>query len=126
MSYKPTEYLNTLWSSPRFYPPADVCERVPSYQPLIHTSAERELDRLDDADRERLTDTLAEVARERQPTHHADAKMLEGQPGLFRVRVGDTRAICKLDKPNLLVLEVGYRKDVYESIDSVDDRLATV
>lgn len=99
---------------------------MPQYELLIHTTARRELDQLDDADRERLTDTLAAVARQRQPTQHDSVRMLKGQPGLFRVRVGDTRAVCSLSKPNLLVLRVGYRKEVYDDIDDVDSRLASV
>lgn len=99
---------------------------MPSYQIQIHTTAKRELQALDERPRDRLTDTLAAVAREREPTSHEAVRPLEGHTGLFRVRVGDVRAVCSLQKPNLLVLKIGPRKSVYESIDSVDDRLETV
>jgi len=98
---------------------------VTQYNLEIHTTAKRELQTLDSALRERLTETLVEVAHEREPTKHPDAKMLEGQPGLFRVRVGDARAVLELQKPNLRVLRCGRRNNVYEKIDEINDRRAT-
>lgn len=97
-----------------------------SYQPVIHTTAKRELDELDKSDRDRLTDVIADVASVRQPTTHEKVTMLEGQPGVMRVRVGEVRAVLELDKPNLRVLTVGYRSHVYDGIDeTVSERRAT-
>jgi len=104
-----------------------MCHGMVSYHPVLHTTAERELHELDDSDRERLTETLKDVAETRSPTTHEKTKQLEGQSGLFRVRVGNIRAICKLQKPNLLVVKIGHRSSVYERIDStLSDRLSTV
>lgn len=97
-----------------------------SYEPLLHRTAERELDELPRGDRERLTSVLRDVAQTRSPTQHQKVRDLEGQDGLFRVRVGDLRAICALEKPSLLILKVGYRKEVYECVDCVDERLEAV
>jgi mRNA-degrading endonuclease RelE of RelBE toxin-antitoxin system len=97
-----------------------------SYDITIHRSAKRELQTLEDSDRSRLTDAIADVAREKQPTHHEKARILEGQSGLFRVRVGDMRAVCELCKPSLQVLSVGYRDNVYDCIDSINERRASV
>lgn len=97
-----------------------------SYQPLLHTTAERELQQLPRADRERLTDVLKDVAATREPSRHEKARDLEGQPGMFRVRVGDVRAICTLEKPSLLILRVSHRSDVYEKVDELDERLEAV
>jgi len=96
-----------------------------SYNPVLHTTAERELHELDDADRERLTETLKDVAETRSPTTHEKTKQLEGQSGLFRVRVGNIRAICKLRKPELRILRIGHRQNVYDVIDELEDRRAT-
>jgi mRNA-degrading endonuclease RelE of RelBE toxin-antitoxin system len=98
---------------------------MPRYEPVLHPNAKRELDTLPDGLRERLTGTLKEVAETRQPTSHTSAKMLEGQPGLFRVRVGDARAICELSKPELQILACQRRADVYDGIDEIDERRVT-
>jgi len=63
------------------------------YRPTIHRSAKRELAQLPDSGSDRLTSAIADVAQEREPSGHEKAEALEGQPGLFRVRVGDYRAI---------------------------------
>jgi mRNA-degrading endonuclease RelE of RelBE toxin-antitoxin system len=100
---------------------------VPQYQLAIHTTAKRELNALNTAERERLTDTIADVATHRKPTSHASVRLLEGQDGLYRVRVGDLRAVLFLDKPKLIVAKVGKRKDVYKNIKQINDkRLSTI
>lgn len=96
-----------------------------SYEPLLHRTADRELNALNTDARDRLTDVLRDVAAEREPTSHEKVRDLEGQPGMFRVRVGDVRAICTLDKPHLLILRVAHRRDAYENVDDLDERLAT-
>ena len=96
-----------------------------SYKPVLHPTAERELNSLDNAERERLTDVLHEVAKTREPTKPEKCKILEGQRGLFRVRVGDVRAILALEKPQLQVLRCGKRSTVYDMIDDIDQRRAT-
>ena len=96
-----------------------------SYQPVLHPTAERELNSLDDSERNRLVDVLHEVAKTREPTKHEKCKILEGHRGLFRVRVGGVRAILTLEKPNLKVLRVGKRSNVYDIIDDIERRRAT-
>jgi mRNA-degrading endonuclease RelE of RelBE toxin-antitoxin system len=96
-----------------------------SYQLSIHTTAQRELQSLTPEQRERLTDVIADVAEHRKPTNHASVRMLEGQDGLYRVRVGDLRAVLQLDKPQLRVIACGPRSSVYNDIDEVCDRRAS-
>lgn len=96
-----------------------------SYEPVCHATADKELNNLADDDAAALRSVLKDVATCEQPSHHEKAKPLEGQDGLFRVRVGDTRAICELDKPNLIVWKVGPRTTVYDAIDDIDDRRMT-
>lgn len=97
-----------------------------SYTPLLHRSAERELSELPTGDQKRLKSVLQDVAHTREPTQHKKVRELEGQAGLFRVRVGNLRAICTLEKPDLLILKVSPRQDAYENIDAIDDRLEAV
>lgn len=98
---------------------------MPRYETQIHTTAKRELESLDADARDRLTDTIIDVAETEEPTSHSAVRALEGQSGLFRVRVGDLRAICTLVKPELRVLKVGHRAHVYDVIDEIDSRRAT-
>ena len=95
------------------------------YTTTIHTTAKRELDKLDTDERERLTDAIVDVAEHRKPTDHNSVVILEGQDGLYRLRVGDLRAVLQLDQPELKVLRVGHRANVYDVIDGIDDRRAS-
>ena len=95
------------------------------YTTTIHTTAKRELDALDTGERERLTDAIVDVAEHRKPTQHSSVTILEGQDGLYRLRVGDLRAVLQLDQPELKVLRVGHRANVYDVIDEIDDRRAS-
>jgi len=97
-----------------------------SYDLAIHTTAKRELDALTDHERERLTDAIAAVSEHRAPTDHPSVRLLEGQEGLYRLRVGDLRAVLELDRPHLRVLTCGRRANVYDDIDEVCDRRASV
>lgn len=45
-------------------------------------------------------------------TRDGDVKELKGQPGTFRLRHGDWRAIFEM-AGNLLVLRVAHRREVY-------------
>jgi len=98
---------------------------MPSYETAIHRTAKRELNALPDAERERLTDAIVDVAGHRKPTDHESVRMLEGQDGLYRLRVGDLRAVLQLDRPHLRVLTCGRRASVYDDIDEVCDRRAS-
>jgi len=91
---------------------------------MLHTTAERELQSLDPTDRDELTDLIKDVATHEQPSQHKKCRQLEGQDGLFRVRLGDMRAVMCLDKPNLLVIKAGYRRKVYSDVDDLHKRLA--
>ena len=95
------------------------------YETAIHTTAKRELDDLDADARDRLTDAIVEVAEHRKPTEHSSVAILEGQDGLYRLRVGDLRAVLQLDKPTLRVLTCGRRASVYDDIDEVCARRAS-
>jgi len=93
-----------------------------SYQPLIELTARRELHTLPVEERRELRAVLKDVAATEQPSHHAKAKQLQGQPGMFRVRTGNCRAVCTLRKPALLILKCGKRKEVYDDLDEIHTR----
>ena len=77
--------------------------------------ARRELRRLDPAVQRQILRYLRErIAGSNDPRRFG--RSLGGQlGGLWRYRVGDYRLVCEVanDRPLVLVLAVGHRKDVY-------------
>lgn len=49
-------------------------------------------------------------------TTHLNIKALKGQPGLYRIRVGDWRAVFVRTADGFLVAAIGLRKDIYERV----------
>jgi Cytotoxic translational repressor of toxin-antitoxin stability system len=95
-----------------------------SYNLRVHTVANDELRDLPSDVRDRMTDTLQEVAATRSPSTHGRVKHMEGPADLLRVRVSDYRAIISLEKPDLLVLRVGDRATIYREKDALGGRLS--
>lgn len=94
-----------------------------AYEPVLHVKAQRELQALPDDSRDRITSLLKDIASYESPTTHSKCRHLEGHKQLFRVREGGVRAICKLEKPQLLILKIGERDTVYDGIDDIGERL---
>lgn len=94
-----------------------------SYRIQPHPGAERECQKLDDDhDIDGLAHRINAAAARPQPTAHPEAKILKGDSRFFRIRCGDIRAICHLDKPRLLVLLVEERGTVYDRLDVAHQR----
>ena len=78
-------------------------------------SARRELAKLDRTVQTRIVDFLRfRVASKEDPRQHG--KALKGEKGeLWRYRIGDYRAICRIEDERLVVLvvHVGHRSSVY-------------
>ena len=96
---------------------------MPEYRIKLHPAAKRELTDLPDEDRENITDAIRTVSEQQEPSSHPATKHLDGHDGLFRIRSGQVRAICDLQKPSLYVLKIGDRNTVYRRIDDIDERL---
>jgi len=97
-------------------------ETSPSYRVTAHRSARNELDAIPAETREKLTDRIAEAAEFRQPTQQSDTAALR-DADLFRVRAGQYRALCTLAKPELRVLVVAKRPNVYDRISEAESRM---
>jgi hypothetical protein len=85
------------------------------YELVARPGAQRTLS--GDGPPDALRDTLHEVARCRSPTDHSKTSPLRSSQlpsGLFRVRVQDWRAVCRLDQPRLEVICIAHRDEVYE------------
>ncbi len=82
-----------------------------SYQVLIRSSAEKEMDALPHAAHARISAKIAGLALNPRPS---GCKKLTGVDG-YRIRVGDYRIIYTIDDKIVLVtvVGVGHRREVY-------------
>jgi mRNA interferase RelE/StbE len=77
--------------------------------------AEKQLDKIDPVNRARILQTLKrDLARHDHPRDFGEA-MIGNWTGYWRYRVGDYRAICKIEDAvvTVFVIEVGHRRHVY-------------
>jgi mRNA interferase RelE/StbE len=82
----------------------------------LSESADRELDKLDPRDRERILKFLQQRVAKLDDPRSLGAALRGSQLGEFwKYRVGDYRLISKIEDDRLLVLvlRVGHRKEVY-------------
>jgi mRNA interferase RelE/StbE len=83
------------------------------YEIKLAKQAEKSLEKLDKAIRERVIDFLYTKVRV-NPTLHREP--LHGtKKGLWKYRVGDYRIICEIKNSELtvLVIDIGHRREVY-------------
>jgi mRNA-degrading endonuclease RelE of RelBE toxin-antitoxin system len=82
----------------------------------IHNNELDFIESLEANPRERLVNTLLDVAEESYPLHHSKCEV-EKAHGLLKVKVGDMRAICRWERGTLFILLVGHRENFYSDID---------
>jgi len=82
------------------------------YSVEITRTAERQLKKLSQDERQRVARTVAMRAIDPRPR---GSRKLAGYDDVFRVRMGQYRVIYSIDDGRLtvLVLKLGHRKDVY-------------
>jgi len=83
------------------------------YQLRLTDAAERQLERLDKTVAKQIMRKLLKWAERAEAVQH---EALTGQwSGLFRVRIGDYRAIYDLKRNEhiMLVVKIGHRREVY-------------
>lgn len=84
-----------------------------SYVVLIDSRAARYLEKLPKPTVERIDTAIAQLAEHPRP---GGVKMLRGRfKSGWRIRVGDYRVLYRIDDESreVLVFEIGHRKDVY-------------
>jgi mRNA interferase RelE/StbE len=83
-----------------------------AYNVVYKKSVHRDLKRLSKAETRRILDLI-----ERELIKKPEANpVLKGQfAGLRKYRIGDYRIIYALMGPDILILRIGNRKDVYQS-----------
>jgi mRNA-degrading endonuclease RelE of RelBE toxin-antitoxin system len=79
---------------------------------IIPPHVARELAAVPRADAKRLRERLERIA-ENPLAPQVGVKPLVGMPGTFRVRQGDWRAIYAIKDGNVIVGQVGNRKEMY-------------
>lgn len=95
---------------------------TPSYEVIIHETADKELSEVPETPRAKLKDRIVEAAELEQPTEHPDIRPMRHADNLFRVRAGRYRALADLSLPNLRVLLVAHREGVYERVEEALER----
>jgi len=78
---------------------------------LLHNTADKYLRRLNAKDRERIKESLGDLAKE---PPEGDIRPYEGSPGTLRLRVGGFRVIFKYrDSESILVSHIERRGQAY-------------
>jgi mRNA interferase RelE/StbE len=83
-----------------------------SYTIEFTTSAIRELKALERAIQRRIATHIDLLAVAPFPP---GSKKLQGEPNLYRIRVGDYRILYRVDgkRVTILIVKIGHRRDVY-------------
>jgi mRNA interferase RelE/StbE len=79
---------------------------------LIPPDVVKQLAGIPKADRQRLLDALEMVAA--KPTKRFPfTTQLVGQPGVWRLRKGEWRAVFRIHRSDVILDRVGHRREVY-------------
>ena len=79
-------------------------------QVLLHRSADKYYERLNQADKGRIDEALDDL--EKEPPE-GDIKPITGEPGRFRVRVGSFRLLFRIKENVILVTHIDPRGQAY-------------
>ena len=79
---------------------------------IYEPAALRDLKVLPKADRARILDAFDQLGAE-HPRRLPFATEMRGQPGMWRLRKGDYRAIYRITDTAVEVVAVGHRRDIY-------------
>jgi len=92
-----------------------------SYQLRVWRGEQWMLDSLNTEDKERLIECLEDIAETKNPYQHNHVGHLKGS-NLLKVKLSNVRAIVRYHSPFVDVLVVGYRKNVYDKVDTAERR----
>lgn len=78
------------------------------------THADKQLDRIDRTDQQRIVKTLRQISTLDDPRQRGHA-LVGDHAGHWRYRIGDYRVIAKLEDGRMVivVVAVGHRREVY-------------
>jgi mRNA interferase RelE/StbE len=77
---------------------------------------------LDRPVRKRIDEAIDKLAADPRPP---GTKPLTGEPGVFRIRIGDYRVLYEIHEERLIVevIDVGHRREIYRSVTQPSPRL---
>ena len=82
------------------------------YERLVITNhAEKQLSKLPPATAKQIIISLSQFIFQPQK---ANLKKLKGYKNTWRIRVGNYRALFKIENNLVIVIKVGHRKDIYK------------
>jgi mRNA interferase RelE/StbE len=86
---------------------------VANYSVVIKSSAQKELDALDDAVFRRIDRRIVALAENPRP---AGCKKLKGYKDQWRIRIGDWRVVYSIDDSaeRVSITRVAHRREVYD------------
>jgi mRNA interferase RelE/StbE len=78
-------------------------------------TAQKQFRRLDHPIQQRIRDYFRKRVLAAEDPRQLGKALTGDKGGLWRYRVGDYRAICKIERERLvvLVLDIGYRREIY-------------
>jgi len=79
-------------------------------QVFLHRTAQKYLDRLNRTDKDRIKSALEEL--EKEPPQ-GDIRPYEGNPGIWRVKVGGYRVLYKIEDDIILATHIEPRGQAY-------------
>ncbi len=82
------------------------------YAVVFRPAAMRELEKLADYDADRILRAVETLQDDPRPSQ---SRKLRGAKDLYRLRVGDFRAVYRIEdkRVTVTVLKIGHRRDVY-------------
>ena len=92
------------------------------YQLVIHRAAQKELAGVTGDTSSELLTKLKSLKVLPNPLDQDYCEQLTNHENIFRVKVGNYRALCTLDKPTVYVLLIAPRARVYDRIDTAKER----
>ncbi len=84
------------------------------YKILIEKKAHKELLKLNERDRERITKTILRL--DEPFSHGLDLKKLKGYKNKFRLRVGAYRILFEMERESIRIFAVLKRRKAYRQI----------
>lgn len=97
----------------------------PQYRLQVSQEAIDNLHSLPADDQIRVEGILDQVAKNEKPTEHPKVQVLQNNQSekLYKIRIGDHRAVARLEKPMLQILRFDKRENVYDGINKLYDAL---
>ena len=81
-------------------------------EPDLPLVVRKQLEAVPRADAARLLNRLVTIAA-KPAEQHPNVVALVGQPGTFRVRQGDWRAVFSIADGKVVVIAIGHRREIY-------------